>query len=170
MHQIIVSATETSSKMASTPCKNGLKNPIFVKRLKFRVVSTIRICSNFTNMWYKHFVRNVCRDFTLTMSALATVARKNFNGKFTEKKKWFSDRAFYVANAEADIESLKSRHTLFDKYLDHMLVKFETKSYGPNYTKFWAFWQKWLTTFDKVLIFWRRSCDWNNYLMLKLLI
>ena len=23
-----------------------------------------------------------------------------------------------------------------------MLVKFEQKLYGPNYTKFWAFWQK----------------------------
>ena len=27
--------------------------------------------------------------------------------------------------ANADIESLKSLHTLSDKYLDHMLVKFE---------------------------------------------
>ena len=26
---------------------------------------------------------------------------------------------------DADIKSLKSLHTLFDKYLDHMLVKFE---------------------------------------------
>ena len=27
-----------------------------------------------------------------------------------------------------------------------------TKSYGPNYTKFWDFWQKWLTIFDKVTV------------------
>ena len=27
--------------------------------------------------------------------------------------------------ADADTESLKSLHTLFDKYLDHMQVKFE---------------------------------------------
>ena len=27
--------------------------------------------------------------------------------------------------AEADIESLKSLHILFDKYLEHVLVKFE---------------------------------------------
>ena len=46
------------------------------------------------------------------------------------------------------LEGQKSLHTLFDKYLDHMLVKFEqnhmvrTKSYDPNFTKFWAFWQK----------------------------
>ena len=41
---------------------------------------------------------------------------------------WFSDRAFYVTIADADIESLKSLHTLFDKYLDHMLVKFEQRT------------------------------------------
>ena len=35
------------------------------------------------------------------------------------------DRACYVTIADADIGSLKSLHTLFDKYLDHMLVKFE---------------------------------------------
>ena len=38
---------------------------------------------------------------------------------------WFSDRVFYDTIADTDIESLKSLHTLFDKYLDHMLVKFE---------------------------------------------
>ena len=31
------------------------------------------------------FKRNVWRDFRLPMSALATVARKRFNGKFTAK-------------------------------------------------------------------------------------
>ena len=32
---------------------------------------------------------------------------------------------FYVSIADADIGSLKSLYTLFDKYLDHMLVKFK---------------------------------------------
>ena len=40
-------------------------------------------------------------------------------------KNWFSNRLFYVTIADADIVSLKSLHTIFDKYLDHMLVKFE---------------------------------------------
>ena len=40
-------------------------------------------------------------------------------------KNWFSDRIFHVTIADADIGSLKSLHTLVDKYLDHMLVKFE---------------------------------------------
>ena len=46
------------------------------------------------------------------MSALATVARKSFNGIYSEN--WFSDRAFYVTIADAEIGSLKSLHTLFD--------------------------------------------------------
>ena len=57
-------------------------------------------------------------------------------------KTWFSDRVFYVTFADADNRSRKSLHTLFNKYLDNMLVKIWTKSYGPNYTKYWAFWPK----------------------------
>ena len=56
-------------------------------------------------MWYKHFLRNVWRDFRLSMSALATVAGKSFHGKFTAKID-FPDRAFYVIIADADIGSL----------------------------------------------------------------
>ena len=44
---------------------------------------------------------------------------------YRDCKNWISDRAFHVTIADADIGSLKSLHTLFDKYLDHMLVKFE---------------------------------------------
>ena len=40
-------------------------------------------------------------------------------------QKRFSDRAVYVTIADTDIKSLKSLHTLFDKYLDQMLMKFE---------------------------------------------
>ena len=39
-------------------------------------------------------------------------------------KNWFSDRVFYVTIVDADIWSLKSLHTLFNKCLDHMLVKY----------------------------------------------
>ena len=38
-------------------------------------------------------------------------------------KNGFSDRALYVIIGDADIGSLKSLH--LDRYLDHMLVKFE---------------------------------------------
>ena len=47
---------------------------------------------------------------------------------------WFFDQVFYATYA--DIGSLKSLQTLFDKYLDHMLMKFEHyRIYGLNYTK-----------------------------------
>ena len=94
------------------------------------------------------------------MPALATVARKSFNGKFT-------DMAFYVAIAfaDADIKSLKSLHTLFDKYLDHMLVTFEQNRKVPTIQNFELFDKKWITIFDikcKVL-----TPFWKTYLWLK---
>ena len=49
------------------------------------------------------------------MSALAAVARKSFDDIYCEN--WFSDRAFYVTNADADIGSLKYLHTLLDRCL-----------------------------------------------------
>ena len=80
------------------------------------------------------------------------VARKSFNGKFTAKIR-FSDRAFYVtiADADADNEGLKSLHTLFDKYLDHILVQFEQNRMVQTIQNFVPFDKKWLTSFDKVL-------------------
>ena len=51
------------------------------------------------------------------MLALAKVARKRFNGKFTAKIDFPRDRAFYDTIAGADIGSLKSLHTLFDNYI-----------------------------------------------------
>ena len=44
------------------------------------------------------------------MSALATVAGKSFNGKFTAK---IDFPVFYITIADADIGSQKSLHTLF---------------------------------------------------------
>ena len=40
-------------------------------------------------------------------------------------KNCFSYRAFYVTIADVDTGSLKSLHTLFDRYLDHVQVNFE---------------------------------------------
>ena len=79
-------------------------------------------------------------------------------------KSWLSDRVFYVTIThtitDADFVILKSLHTLFDKYLDHMQVKFEQNHL--NYTKFWAFSQKWLIIFDKV-----STPFWETFLWLK---
>ena len=59
------------------------------------------------------------------MSALVTVAGKSFNGKFTPKMDFPIGYFMLVTIADTDIESLKSLHTLFAKYLDNMLEKFE---------------------------------------------
>ena len=40
-------------------------------------------------------------------------------------QKLISDQTFYVTITVADIGSVKSLHTLFDKHLDDMLLKFE---------------------------------------------
>ena len=90
-----------------------LKTVFFVKKLKIS-------CSLYYTILFKfhlHVVQTFSKECMerLPMSALATVVRKSFNDNL----------AFYVTIAETDIGSLKSHHTLFDKYLDHMLVKFE---------------------------------------------
>ena len=51
------------------------------------------------------------------MSAIATVAGKMFYGKFTAKID------FPIGHFV--LYTIKSLHTLFDKYLDNMLVKFK---------------------------------------------
>ena len=58
------------------------------------------------------------------MSALAMVEGKSFEGKFIAEID-FPIGYFMLPVADADIGGLKSLHTLFDKYLDHILVKFE---------------------------------------------
>ena len=110
-----------------------------VKSSKFCVVWTIRFCSSFISMWYKYFYGMYGETLDFHVSII-----KSFNGKFTAKIDipieylryhcWYWYRKF------------KSLHTLFDKYLDHMLMKVWTKSYGPNYKKNWAFWQKMVKT------------------------
>ena len=57
---------------------------------------------------------------------------------------------FYITIADADIGSLKSLHTLFDKYFDHMLVKFEQNRMVRTVQNFDLLDKKYLTIFDKV--------------------
>ena len=59
----------------------------------------------------------------IKMSAIATVAGKSFNGKFTLKIDF--PIGYFMLPLLILTFSLKSLHTLFDKYLDHMLVEFE---------------------------------------------
>ena len=75
---------------------------------------------------------------------------------------WFSDRIFYNSIADANIGSQKSPHTLFDKYLDHMLVKFEQNRIVRTIQDFELFDKKWFTIFDNVL-----TPFWKTFLWLK---
>ena len=137
------------------------------KSSKFHVVWTIRFCSNFTGIWYKYLVRNVWRDFRLPISVLAMEARKMFNGKLSAKIDFLIGH-FYVY-ADTDIESLKSLHKLFDKYLDHMLMKFEQNHIVHTIQNFVLLDKNGLQFLTKCWRhFGRRSCDWNNCLMLKI--
>ena len=73
------------------------------------------------------------------MSALATIYSK------CTAKIDFPIRYFMLHIADADIGSLKSLHTLFDKYLDHMLVKFEQNRMVQSIQNFELFDQKLFT-------------------------
>ena len=85
-----------------------------------------------TSMWSKCLSNNAWRDFRLPMSALA---RKSLNGKFTALIFQFGIFCYH----EAGIESQKSLQTLFQKYLDHMMVTFEQNRMVRNRTNFELF-------------------------------
>ena len=79
------------------------------------------------------------------MPALAMAVGKSFDGKFTVKIEFpfgVSDRVLCIIIADVDIGSLKSLHTLFEKYLDHMLVKFEQNGMVRTIQNFELFDQK----------------------------
>ena len=97
------------------------------------------------------------------MSVLAMVAGKSFNCKFTAKIDFpIEYLIFYVTIADADIESLKSFHALFDIFFDHMLVEFGKNCMVRTIQNFELFDKKWLTIFDKVL-----TPFWKTFLLLK---
>ena len=87
-------------------------------------------------------------------------------------KNLFSDREFHVTIADDDIESPKSIHTLLDKYLDHLLVKFEQHRMVQTIYKILSFFDKtrqpFLTEINAILED-NSIYDINNCLMLKCL-
>ena len=81
-------------------------------------------------------------------------------------------KLFRTTVANADIGSLKSLHTLFDKYLDHMLVQFAQNWMVQTTRNFEVFVKKrglkpFLT--KRWRHFGRPFCSWNNCLMLNLI-
>ena len=138
----------------------------FVKKLKILCSLDHTILFKFHKHVYKHFLRNVWRDFRLPMSALATVAGKSFNGKFTPKMN-FRSAIFNVTISVADIGSLKSPLTWFHKYLDPLLGKLKQNRMVETVQNFELYIKKcspFLTTYWRH--FGRHLCDWNNCLML----
>ena len=58
------------------------------------------------------------------------------------RKNRLLNQAFYNIITDADFGSCKSFHTLFDKYLDHKLVKFEQNRKVRNIQNFELFSKK----------------------------
>ena len=75
-------------------------------------------------------------------------------------KKMHFDRAFYVTIADADILSPKSLNTLYNKYLDHMLVKFEQNRMVKTMQNFVLCDKQWLTIIEVLTPFWMTFL-WN---------
>ena len=63
---------------------------------------------------------------------------------------------------DADIGSLKSLHTLFDKYLDYILEKIEQIRMEQNIQNYELFGKKWLTIFGK-----ESTPFWKTFLLQK---
>ena len=127
-----------SSKMAST-----LVNHFLPKSWKFCLVRTTQLLKfhqHVVQMLIKYDVWRDCRLPTCQMSALPMVT-------------WNADRKiiftvnlpfklFRATVANAGTASLKTLHTFLKKIFLPHASEIWTNSYGPNYTKFWAFWQK----------------------------
>ena len=91
------------------------------------------------------------------MSALATGAGKNFNGKLAQKIDF--PIGYFMLLLLILTLKVKSLHTLFGKYLDHMLVKFEQNRVIRSIQNFDLLDKKWLIIFDKLLTpFWKMFC------------
>ena len=78
--------------------------------------------------------------------SISNSSREEFNNKFNAKID-FPLRYFTLPLL---MLSQKSLHTLFDKHLDHILVKSEQNRMVRTIQNFELFCKKWLTIFDKV--------------------
>ena len=65
--------------------------------------------------------RNTNGDLRPSVSAFVMVARKSFTTNLLQKLYLY--QTFYVTIVDAVIGRVRFLHTLFDRYLDHMLVK-----------------------------------------------
>ena len=133
----------------------ALKTPVFL--WKSSISCTLDHTILFKFHW--HVVQtSVGGDSRLSISALATVVGTSLDGKFTVKID------FYIIFADANIKSVNSLHALFDKYLDHMLVKFEQNRMVRTIQNFGLFDTKMVNVLTP---FWKwHSLGWNDCLTL----
>ena len=89
-----------------------VKPQFFVKKLKISCSLDHTILFKFHWMWYKHFFKECMERLKTSNVGISNGSTEEFQWQIYCKN-WFSDRSFYVTIADADIESLKSLHTLF---------------------------------------------------------
>ena len=99
------------------------------------VQTSVGCCPNTYQIMYGETYESPCQH----LQRHATVARKSLQ---IYCKNCYSNLAFYVTVTDADIESLKSLHILFDKHLDHILVKVEQNRIIENVHNFELFFKK----------------------------
>ena len=101
------------------------------------------------------------------MLAFAMVAQTSFNSKIIPKVHFPIGHFMSPCITNAEKGSLKFLRTLFDRYLDHMLVKFKQNRMIQSIQNFKLFGKKWLIILRKRWRhFGRWFCDLNNNLML----
>ena len=85
-------------------------------------------------------------------------------------KNWFFDQVFNVNIDHTDNESLNPLHTPFDKYLNHLLMKFEQNTMDRTIQNMGFLANnelRWSTIFDNFFVILRGlPYDWNNYCLM----
>ena len=147
-----MSATKTSCKMAPTFCLKCFSKLVFLPKTSiFFYISAHTIGFKFRQHVVQ--IRTVSNNvYGATLDFQCQHLQQyhgSFYGKFTAKIDfpigYFNNIMFAIT--ESDFWSLKSLHTLFDKYLDRMLVKFEQNRMVGNIQKLELYDKKWLTIF-----------------------
>ena len=130
-HRTVVYVTETSSKMASTISQKWLT--MFCQKAQNFLPYNFVLISPACRPNAYQIIYGETFDFQC-------VSVSNGNIKCSIGKSFFTANLplelFGAAVANADTASLKFLHTLFDTYLDHMLVKFEPNRIVQNVPNF----------------------------------
>ena len=112
--------------------------PFFAKKLKVLLISHHTIFFQF----HQHMIQILIKQ-CMERIWICNVSLSNGNIKCLIGKSIFAVnlplKLFHATVANTDTRSLKSLHTLFYTYLDHMLVKFKPNRIVQNVEKFELF-------------------------------